>query len=441
MRRNSKLLLALALFLALLGISTGVARSAASRHNTLLMTSRAVESGCATETTLCLGEGRFLVDATWTKPDGESGIAHAAALTPDSGYFWFLEPGNVELAVKTLNGCSTNHHYWFFSGGLTNLQVEIHVTDTTTNETKTYSNPLGRAFQPVTDTKAFSSCPAAAEYVGNPEEPAETAAGALPAVAQTPPLPQGCASTDTVLCIDGRFTVEASWQTASGKSGTAHAVNFTAESGYFSFFDPSNVEIIAKTLNACGIGRGNWFFAAGMTNVGVHIIVTDTFTHGIRVYDNPVGIAFVPIQDTNAFGFCPTATPTATLTSTPSTTSTPTASPSSTPTPTQTRTPNSTHRPPTIVSALVSGSTMEVQGSYLGGCGSAWSTSAFSSDDHLCTHSMSSPATCLDGNDANVTLVGPFADVPACPGHPVVRTVRVTRSDAQTARYPYSVTQ
>ena len=34
---------------------------------------------CSTETTLCLSEGRFLVDATWTKPDGESGIAHAVA--------------------------------------------------------------------------------------------------------------------------------------------------------------------------------------------------------------------------------------------------------------------------------------------------------------------------------------------------------------------------
>ena len=42
------------------------------------------------------------------KLDGSSGIAHAVALTADSGYFWFLEPGNVELAVKTLNGCSVN---------------------------------------------------------------------------------------------------------------------------------------------------------------------------------------------------------------------------------------------------------------------------------------------------------------------------------------------
>jgi hypothetical protein len=55
-----------------------------------------------------LSEGRLLVDATWMKLDGSSGIAHAVALTADSGYFWFLEPGNVELAVKTLNGCSVN---------------------------------------------------------------------------------------------------------------------------------------------------------------------------------------------------------------------------------------------------------------------------------------------------------------------------------------------
>jgi hypothetical protein len=306
---------------------------------------------CSTETTLCLSEGRFLVDATWTRPDGESGIAHAAALTADSGYFWFLEPGNVEIAVKTLNGCATNRHYWFFGGGLTNLQVEIHVIDTTTNQTKTYSNAQGHPFQPVTDTAAFSTCPAAAEALGDPEEPAQGYSAALPALEQTPPLPTGCASTDTLLCIDGRFSIQATWQTASGKSGTAHPVNLGSESGYFWFFDPANVELIVKALNACAIGQGNWFFAAGMTTVGVHVIVTDTFTGAIQVYDNPVAAPFAPVQDTRAFAFCPTATPTSTSTPTemPTATLTPTPTPASpathtprptgTPRPTPTRTP------------------------------------------------------------------------------------------------------
>jgi len=157
----------------------------------------------------------------------------------------------------------------------------------------------------------------------------------------------GCTGSDTVLCIDGRFAVEASWQTASGKTGPAHAVNLASESGYFWFFDPANVELIAKSLNACGIGKGNWFFAAGMTTVGVHVQVTDTFTGDVRTYDNPLAIPFLPIQDTNGFAFCPTATPTPTSTPTPTVTATPTRTVTPTPTavrrasatPTRTRTP------------------------------------------------------------------------------------------------------
>src|SRR5262249_20811320 len=148
------------------------------------------------------------------------------------------------------------------------------------------------------------------------------------AAAIPPPPAIGCASSGTVLCVDGRFAVEASWQTASGKAGAAQAVSLSGGSGYFWFFDPANGEMLVKTLNACGLGRGNWFFGAGLTTVGVHVSVTDTFTGEIRTYDNPVGTPFAPIQDTGHFGFCPTATPTPTPTPTPTATSTPTPTPS-----------------------------------------------------------------------------------------------------------------
>src|SRR5262249_12504888 len=47
---------------------------------------------CSSETALCLSQGHFLITANWTKPDGESGTAHAVNLTADSGYFWFSDP-------------------------------------------------------------------------------------------------------------------------------------------------------------------------------------------------------------------------------------------------------------------------------------------------------------------------------------------------------------
>src|SRR5262249_6475447 len=161
------------------------------------------------------------------------------------------DQGNVELAVKILNGCSVNERFWFFSAGLTNLEVDIHVTDTATNQTRTYSNPQGEAFQPITDTSVFSSCPAGGAALGHPEEPPEGFASALPAVARKD-ASLGCLGSDTVLCLNGRFQVEATWQTASGQAGAAHAAPLTPEAGYFWFFGASNVELIVKTLDACG---------------------------------------------------------------------------------------------------------------------------------------------------------------------------------------------
>jgi len=113
---------------------------------------------CVPDLVLCLEDERFQVEATWSAPDGSSGSGHAVSLTGESGYFWFLGPGNVELVVKMLNGCGTDGFYWFFSAGLTNLEVAITVTDRTTRETRTYSNPQGQAFAPILDTAAFPSC-------------------------------------------------------------------------------------------------------------------------------------------------------------------------------------------------------------------------------------------------------------------------------------------
>ncbi len=107
-------------------------------------------------TALCLGEGsRFKVEATW-RTASSSGAAHALTGTSDSGQFWFFGPDNVELTVKVLEGCSLNDHFWVFASGLTDVEVLLRVTDTQTGHTRSYFNPLGRAYKPVQDTSAFS---------------------------------------------------------------------------------------------------------------------------------------------------------------------------------------------------------------------------------------------------------------------------------------------
>jgi hypothetical protein len=62
----------------------------------------------------------------------------------------------VEALVKVLNGCDINGHYWVFLGGLTNVEVEVRVTDTVTGHSRTYASPRGPAFLPVQDTRALA---------------------------------------------------------------------------------------------------------------------------------------------------------------------------------------------------------------------------------------------------------------------------------------------
>jgi hypothetical protein len=114
---------------------------------------------------------------------------------------------------------------------------------------------------------------------------------------------QSCAPTTTVLCLsDARFRVEASWrQSADGPSLSGTAVPITSDTGYFWFFSPGNVELIAKILNGCGVNGHYWVFAGGLTNVDVTLTVTDTQTAQVRQYTSPAGSAFGPLQDIQAF--------------------------------------------------------------------------------------------------------------------------------------------
>ena len=51
--------------------------------------------------------------------------AGAVKLADDSGYVWFFaDENNVEAVFKVLDGCFINQNYWFFAGGLTNVEVD-----------------------------------------------------------------------------------------------------------------------------------------------------------------------------------------------------------------------------------------------------------------------------------------------------------------------------
>ncbi len=118
-----------------------------------------------------------------------------------------------------------------------------------------------------------------------------------PAVATGPCVPD----TQTLCLNDGRFRVTADWQKTDGSSGHGNGIPLTGDSGYFWFFDSANIEAVVKVLNGCGINNAYWVFGAGLTNVAVHLVVTDTQTGAVYTRDNVQGSAFAPVQDTKAF--------------------------------------------------------------------------------------------------------------------------------------------
>ncbi len=119
--------------------------------------------------------------------------------------------------------------------------------------------------------------------------------------------PQGaCPAGPETLCLgpEGRFQVGAAWRTAQA-AGTGQAAPLTSDTGAFWFFSAGNLELLVKVLDGCALNGQHWVFAAGLTNVGVTVTVTDTQTGQSRGYVNPAGVPFPPLQDTAAFGTCP----------------------------------------------------------------------------------------------------------------------------------------
>jgi hypothetical protein len=117
------------------------------------------------DTVLCIennpGDFRFQLTVDFAHAGGASGSGQASLATlgvANGGSFWFFSQNNPEILVKVLNACSVNNKFWVFVTAGTNVGFNLHVMDTVTSATKTYSNPDNTAAVPVQDTSAFP-CP------------------------------------------------------------------------------------------------------------------------------------------------------------------------------------------------------------------------------------------------------------------------------------------
>jgi plastocyanin len=120
--------------------------------------------------------------------------------------------------------------------------------------------------------------------------------------------PAPCVPGATTLCLnDQRFKAELRWRIPDGTTGAGVAVplDFAPDSGLFYFFQPSNIEMLVKVLDACAPPFERfWVFYAATTNVEFTLTVTDTQTGAVKTYTNPLNQSAAPVQDTNAF-VCP----------------------------------------------------------------------------------------------------------------------------------------
>ena len=85
-----------------------------------------------------------------------------------------------------------------------------------------------------------------------------------------------------------------------GEDGSGPGRAADGRYGTFWFFDPANVEVVAKVLDARALNGKWWFFFGALSNVEYTITVTDTATGATRTYRNPAG-QFASAGDTAAF--------------------------------------------------------------------------------------------------------------------------------------------
>jgi hypothetical protein len=255
-------------------------------------------------TNLCLHDGRFTVSNYHRNPHPEQWIlSRAGRITEEAGYFTFFDPANVELVVKVLDACQDYGAFWVYATGLTDVPSLLSVRDNWAAKSHRLDS-YGGPYRPRADTTTFRTC-----GIGPPEGWPAARPAAAPGVAAPQPdlAPNGCGSDPiTSLCLGDRFKVEAEWETALGERGAGRPQPLTADTGFFHFFSPGNIEVVVKVLNACRSDLNNhyWVFAAGLTDVAATITVTDTVTGEPQYYLSPLGRLFQPIFDLEAFAGC-----------------------------------------------------------------------------------------------------------------------------------------
>jgi hypothetical protein len=101
----------------------------------------------------------------------------------------------------------------------------------------------------------------------------------------------GATCTAQTLCLDGgRFAVSATWVNQyDGSHGNAVPVAYSDLTGYFTFGDPRNLELVVKVLDFGEAGGPIKVYYGQMTDLQFTLTVTEVATGDVRRYENTVG--------------------------------------------------------------------------------------------------------------------------------------------------------
>lgn len=121
-------------------------------------TKQSPRSGSLGSEVLVLAEGRFQVEVTYEDASGSGGVGQVEPLTDRSGAFSLFVPGSLELLIKVEPNPAADSYAVVFSP-LTNVALDITVTDTCNGQVRSYVQTLGTA-STVADGTAFPlECP------------------------------------------------------------------------------------------------------------------------------------------------------------------------------------------------------------------------------------------------------------------------------------------
>jgi hypothetical protein len=103
------------------------------------------------------------------------------------------------------------------------------------------------------------------------------------------------------LCLDGRYRVDARYESNREGVGRGRGVTLAPETGYLWFFEPGNLELVAKTVDGCATNQHNWIYLSGLTSLRTVIVVTDTQSGVTATFLKEANKPFTTIQDTTTF--------------------------------------------------------------------------------------------------------------------------------------------